>query len=129
MEQAGLARLAVDWKGRGVVAFDLAGDEMDYPAKNHLEAFYHVMNHNQNVTIHAGEGFGPASIHQALHRCGANRIGHGTRLHEDEDLLAYVESWSALQRFRSRTGRDPLIGFAPGSDDRHCARPDYRTGT
>ena len=48
------------------------------------------MNNNQNVTIHAGEGFGPESIHQALHRCGANRIGHGTRLEEDPDLMAYV---------------------------------------
>ena len=85
-----LARLAVDWKGRGVVAFDLAGAEEDYPPKHHLEAFYHVMNHNQNVTIHAGEGFGPESIHQALHHCGANRIGHGTRLEEDLDLMAYV---------------------------------------
>jgi adenosine deaminase len=85
-----LAKLAVDWKGRGVVAFDLAGAEQDYPAKNHREAFYHVMNHNQNVTIHAGEEFGPESIHQALHRCGANRIGHGTRLEEDRDLMAYV---------------------------------------
>ena len=85
-----LAKLAVDWKGRGVVAFDLAGAEQDNPAKNHIEAFYHVMNHNQNVTIHAGDGFGPGSIHQALHRCGANRLGHGTRLEEDPDLMAYV---------------------------------------
>jgi adenosine deaminase len=85
-----LAKLAVAWKGRGVVAFDLAGAELDHPAKTHLEAFYHVVNHNQNVTIHAGEGFGPGSIHQALHRCGANRIGHGTRLEEDPDLMSYV---------------------------------------
>lgn len=85
-----MARLAVSWKGRGVVAFDLAGDESDNPPKRHAESFYHVMNNNQNVTIHAGEGFGAASIHQALHRCGANRIGHGTRLEEDPDLLAYV---------------------------------------
>lgn len=85
-----LAELAVRWKGRGVVAFDLAGAEKDYPAKDHREAFYLVMNNNLNSTIHAGEGFGPASIHQALHYCGANRIGHGTRLHEDPDLLAYV---------------------------------------
>jgi len=85
-----LAELAVEWKGRGVVAFDLAGAEEDYPAKKHLAAFHHVMNNNQNVTIHAGEGFGPVSIHQALHTCGANRIGHGTRLHEAPDLMAYV---------------------------------------
>ena len=85
-----LAKLAVAWKNRGVVAFDLAGAEQDHPAKYHLGAFYHAMNNNQNVTIHAGEGFGPESIHQALHRCGANRIGHGTRLEEDPDLMAYV---------------------------------------
>ncbi len=85
-----LAKLAVAWKQRGVVAFDLAGAEQDHPAKTHRAAFYHVLNNNQNVTIHAGEGFGPESIHQALHRCGANRIGHGTRLEEDPDLMAYV---------------------------------------
>ena len=85
-----LARLAVQWKTRGVVAFDLAGTERDYPAKHHREAFYLIMNNNMNATIHAGEGFGPESIHQALHYCGANRIGHGTRLHEDPDLLNYV---------------------------------------
>ena len=41
-------------------------------------------------TIHAGEAYGPASIHQALHDCGAHRIGHGCRLREDGDLLHYV---------------------------------------
>jgi len=75
-----------------ISAFDLAGAEEHYPAKDHREAFYHVMNHNLNSTIHAGEGFGPESIHQALHYCGANRIGHGTRLHEDPELLAYVNN-------------------------------------
>jgi adenosine deaminase len=85
-----LARLAVAWKGRGVVAFDLAGAEEDNPPRRHREAFYHCLNNNQNVTIHAGEGFGPESIHQALHDCGANRIGLGTRLEEDPDLMAFV---------------------------------------
>ena len=85
-----LAELAVRWQGRGVVAFDLAGTERDYPAKYHRQAFYHIMNHNLGSTIHAGEGFGPESIHQALHYCGANRIGHGTRLGEDPDLLQWV---------------------------------------
>lgn len=85
-----LAELAVRWKGKGVVAFDLAGIEKDNPSKIHKNAFYHVMNNNLNSTIHAGEGYGPESIHDALHRCGANRIGHGTRLHEDKDLLSWV---------------------------------------
>ena len=85
-----LAELAVRWKGRGVVAFDLAGAEKDNPAKDHIQAFYTVLNANLPVTIHAGEAFGPASIHQALHYCGANRIGHGTHLAEDPDLMQWV---------------------------------------
>lgn len=85
-----LAQLAVAYKGKGVVAFDLAGVEYNYPAKDHIHAFYYVRNNNINCTLHAGEAYGPESIHQAIHYCGAHRIGHGTRLIEDEDLMAYV---------------------------------------
>jgi adenosine deaminase len=85
-----LAELAVAYRSRGVLAFDLAGQEKDYPAKAHRAAFQLVIKNNVNVTVHGGEAFGPASIAQALHYCGAHRIGHGTRLIEDPDLLAYV---------------------------------------
>lgn len=85
-----MAQLAVAYKNRGVVAFDLAGAEYDYPAKHHLKAFKLVRDNNIAVTIHAGEAYGPASIHQAIHVCGAHRIGHGCRLREDGDLLHYV---------------------------------------
>jgi adenosine deaminase len=85
-----LAELAVAYKGRGVLAFDLAGQERDYPAKAHREAFQLILKHNINSTVHGGEAFGAASIAQALHYCGAHRIGHGTRLKEDPDLLRYV---------------------------------------
>lgn len=90
LESLRLADLAVAYKRRGVVAFDLAGAEKDYPAKEHRDAFLRILKHNINVTVHAGEGFGPPSIAQALHFCGAHRIGHGTRLREDPDLLAFV---------------------------------------
>jgi adenosine deaminase len=43
-----------------------------------------------NVTVHAGEAFGPQSIDQALRHCGAHRIGHGTRLRESRAVLEYV---------------------------------------
>ena len=85
-----LAELAVAYKGRGVLAFDLAGQEKDYPAKAHRAAFELILKNNINSTVHAGEAFGPASIAQALHYCGAHRIGHGTRLREDPDLMRYV---------------------------------------
>ena len=85
-----LAELAVAYKSRGVLAFDLAGQEKDYPAKAHRAAFELILKNNVNSTVHAGEAFGPASIGQALHYCGAHRIGHGTLLHQDRDLLQYV---------------------------------------
>jgi len=85
-----MAELAVAFKGRGVVAFDLAGGEFGNPASAHALAFDFARQHDLAVTVHAGEGDGPASIREALHRCGADRIGHGTRLREDPSLEAYV---------------------------------------
>jgi adenosine deaminase len=85
-----MAELCVAYKNRGVVGFDLAGAEYDHPAKHHRAAFQLVRDNNINVTIHAGEAYGPESIHQAIHVCGAHRIGHGCRLREDGDLLHYV---------------------------------------
>ena len=89
-----LAELAIAFKNKGVIAFDLAGGEYNHPAKDHKEAFDLALKNNLNITIHAGEAYGPESIHQALHYCGTHRIGHGTRLVEDGDLLNYVNDHS-----------------------------------
>jgi adenosine deaminase len=78
-----LAELASSWFGRGVVGFDLAGEEDGHPPKHHLEAFQLIKRRNGSITIHAGESFGPDSIWQALQYCGAHRVGHGTHLFED----------------------------------------------
>ena len=83
MTSLAMAELAVAYRDRGVVGFDLAGDEMGHPPKAHLEAFHYVQRENFNITVHAGEAFGKESIWQALQYCGAHRIGHGTRLAED----------------------------------------------
>jgi adenosine deaminase len=85
-----LAELTVAYKNKKVMAFDLAGQEDSYPAKDHQEAFTLILKNNVNTTAHAGEAYGPHSIKQAIHDCGAHRIGHGTRLIEDGDLLNYV---------------------------------------
>jgi len=85
-----LADLAVQFKHKGVSGFDLAGAEENFPAKHHQEAFFLILKNNINTTLHAGEAYGPESVHQAIHYCGAHRIGHGTRLLEDQDLMHYV---------------------------------------
>ena len=78
-----MAELAVDFRERGVVGFDLAGEEGGYPPKKHVDAFHYIQRENFNITVHAGEGFGKESIWQAIQYCGAHRIGHGTRLIDD----------------------------------------------
>ena len=84
-----LAELAVEYKHEGIVAFDLAGGEAGNPPKGHLHAFYHARNNLLNLTIHAGEAWGPDSIRQALFYCGAHRIGHGISLRKDPELMRY----------------------------------------
>jgi adenosine deaminase len=78
-----MAELAVDFRNRGVVGFDLAGEEGGYPPKKHVDAFHYIQRENFNITVHAGEAYGKASIWQAIQWCGAHRIGHATRLIED----------------------------------------------
>ena len=85
-----VARLAVAYRDRGVVAFDLAGGELGFPAAAHSMAFAYARENNLAVTVHAGEGDGAESVRQAVHACCANRLGHATRLIEDPALAQYV---------------------------------------
>ena len=85
-----LAELAVAYKNKGVVGFDLAGGEAGNPASKHKRAFAHARQHDLACTCHAGEGDGSASVREAVQTCCADRIGHGTRLIEDTALTDYV---------------------------------------
>jgi adenosine deaminase len=85
-----IARLSVAYRDRGVVAFDLAGGEAGRPPGVHQAAFDIAADGDLAITIHAGEAAGAASIAEAVHHCHANRIGHGTRLHEDPRLRDYL---------------------------------------
>ena len=85
-----LAQLAVAYKDRGVVGFDLAGGEIGNPAARHAAAFAFCQEHGLACTCHAGEGDGPESIRQAVHDCHAHRIGHATRLLEDVELAEEI---------------------------------------
>ena len=95
-----VAKLAVAYRFRGVVGFDLAGDESGHPPKRHIDAFQYIRNQNFNITIHAGEGFGLESIWQAIQVCGAHRIGHGTRLIDDMMISGTkIEKMGSLAHF------------------------------
>ncbi len=85
-----VAEASVRWRDRGVVAFDLAGGEAGRPPGMHRAAFDAAALGGLHVTVHAGEAAGPESVREALVLCHAERLGHGTRIHEDPALEDYV---------------------------------------
>ena len=85
-----IAEHSVRMRPHGVVAFDLAGGEAGRMPGVHGEAFDIAVTGNLGITVHAGEAAGAESIADAIHRCHAMRIGHGTRLFEDPELEALV---------------------------------------
>ena len=102
-----IAELAVRWRDRGVVGFDIAGAEAGYPPTRHLDAFQYVMRENFHSTIHAGEAFGLPSIWEALQYCGAARLGHGVRIVDDITGAPGEEQLGRLASF-VRDRRVPL---------------------
>ena len=103
-----IAELAVRYRDRGVVGFDIAGAEAGSPPSRHLDAFQYVARENFHITIHAGEGFGLPSIWEALQWCGAERLGHGVRIMDDIKIT--LEGTATLGRLASyvRDRRIPL---------------------
>ena len=83
-----IAELAVKYRDRGVVGFDIAGAEAGWPPSRHLDAFQYIHRENFHITIHAGEGFGLPSIWEAVQDCGTERLGHGVRLAEDIEITS-----------------------------------------
>jgi adenosine deaminase len=81
-----IAELAIRFRDKGVVGFDIAGAEAGYPPTRHLDAFEYMRNHNARFTIHAGEAFGLPSIQEAIAFCGADRLGHGVRIVDDIEV-------------------------------------------
>ncbi len=78
-----IAELAIRFRDKGVVGFDIAGAEAGFPPSRHLDAFEYMRDNNSRFTIHAGEAFGLPSIHEAIAFCGADRLGHGVRIVDD----------------------------------------------
>lgn len=83
-----VAWLAAGHIDRGLVGLDLAGNEAEFPAAPFVGVFKEARQAGLHITIHAGE-WGPASnVREAIEDFGAERIGHGVRVLEDDDVTA-----------------------------------------
>jgi aminodeoxyfutalosine deaminase len=81
------AQLAVELEDLGVVGIGLGGDEAKYPAELFEDVYAFARRHGLRVVAHAGEAAGAHSVRAAVEVLGAERIGHGIRALEDEDVL------------------------------------------
>ena len=81
-----VAELAVKYRDKGVVGFDIAGPEDGFPPSDQLDTFEFLRKENAHFTIHAGEAYGLPSIWEAIQICGAERLGHGVRIADDIDF-------------------------------------------
>ena len=86
-----LARRAGHFAGRGVVGFDLAGDEVRYAAAPQRPAFEAARAAGLRLTCHAGEAGGPSSVEEAL-GLGVERIAHGVIGARDPRIVERVRS-------------------------------------
>lgn len=73
-----------------LVAIDLAGDEQKFPAGQFREHFKRARDAGLQVTVHAGEVEGPASVWAAIRELGATRIGHGIHSLQDPELVEFL---------------------------------------
>ncbi len=82
-----VADWAIEWMGRGVVAFGLGGPEIGNPPHKHAAAFARTHAAGLPGVPHAGETVGAESIRGALDTLQPVRIGHGVRCWEDPLLV------------------------------------------
>ncbi|MDJ0334088.1 adenosine deaminase [Salinibacterium sp. G-O1] len=86
-----VARAAARWAGAGVVGFDLAGDELLFPAlAPHRRAFDLARAAGLGITCHAAEAAPGAAAREAVEVLGATRIGHGAHILADADVLRFI---------------------------------------
>ncbi|MEV8370039.1 adenosine deaminase [Microbacterium sp. NPDC064584] len=93
-----IAKLAVSWRERGVVGFDIAGPEDGFLPSRHRAAFDYLASEFFPTTVHAGEAAGLESIRSAIIDGRALRLGHGVRIAQDLEII-------------SRAGDEVLVQF------------------
>lgn len=86
-----IAAAAVSLADAGIVGLDIAGDELLYPSLERFAPLYHLgRDAGLGLTAHAAEA-GPASAGRgAVERLGVTRIGHGSHIADDADVLEWI---------------------------------------
>jgi adenosine deaminase len=80
----------------GLYGLDLAGNEAEFKTEPFYGIFREAKQAGLRITIHAGE-WGPAeNVRDAIIHLGAERLGHGVRVMEDEDIVALAREQNTV---------------------------------
>jgi len=86
-----VARAACRFAGKGIVGFDLAGDESLFKDLSQYEKPFAIARAAcLGLTCHAAEAAPGSAAREAIERFGVTRIGHGAHLAEDDESLRWV---------------------------------------
>jgi len=83
-----VAWLAIEHIKNGIVGMDLAGNEAEFKSMPFHEIFREAKQSGLHITIHAGEWGSAMNVRDAIENLGAERIGHGVGILEDESVVA-----------------------------------------
>lgn len=87
-----LAEIAVSRQQQGIVALDLAGDEITYSAAKFSKVFQWAKSQGLHITVHAAEAGPPTNIVEAIRDLGAERIGHGVQARRNDKIIELLRS-------------------------------------
>lgn len=112
-----VAGLAAAYIERGIVGMDLAGNEAEFSAKPFAPIFAEARQAGLRITIHAGEWAGAENVREAIEDISAERIGHGVRVMEDEDVVAMARergtTFEVCVTSNYQSGVSPELGLHP----------------
>jgi len=74
-------------KDQGVIGIGIGGSEAAFPPEPFEPVYREARRLGFHTNAHAGEAAGTVSIWGAIECLQAERIGHGTRAHEDPDVV------------------------------------------
>lgn len=89
--QGKVLELAIEGYKKGIfIGLGLGGMEINYPTSLFTHTFAKAKKAGLKVVAHAGEAVGPESIWGAINDLKVDRIGHGIRGIDDEELIRYL---------------------------------------
>ncbi len=78
---------ALPFRSERLVGIDLTGDEQHFSALPFQGLLHKAKDSGMAITVHAGEWGGASNIEEAIVKLAADRIGHGVRILDDQNVL------------------------------------------